>query len=146
MIVSAAALALPTPRGKPDDVSSTAEWPVLMVATGLASGLLGATTSLNGVLPAILLTRRGLSSLAFRGEMALFLVVANIVTLTALAAAGLSVESVGWLSLLVWTIVALAFNLLGNLVSDRLAQPIFRRITLIVIAASGIGAIVSALA
>lgn len=124
--------------------TNTVIWQVPIA--GLASGVLGITTSLNGVVPAVLFTRLRLSSRAFRGEMAMFLVISNALTLAVLTLNDLEKTPMSYLNwrTAAWTVLAAVGNAVGNAVSDRLPQAVFRRITLIIIIVSGCSSIVAA--
>lgn len=108
------------------------------VAAGLAGGFLGATTSLNGVPPALLLTRNGVRPLSFLADLALYFVVSNAVALTLLQARGDLVRAALLPAAAVWLPGALAGNWLGVRLAGRIPQRAFRAIALTIILAAGI--------
>lgn len=144
VLMSAVLISVISARRRQSEMQLESPRPWLFLLTGVTSGALGTTTSLNGVLPAALLTRCQLSSATFRGEMAMFLIVSNGIALAALTLRGLP-PTLGWQSLLLWSLVAMVANCFGNVLSDRLPELVFRRIALLVIAASGCATVVSAL-
>lgn len=100
--------------------------------------MLGATTSLNGVPPAILLARDRAAPRSFQADLAVYFVVSNTIALALLAARGafathaLIAGGLGWLP------GALLGNLLGNIAGVRLPEQGFRYLTYAVVFIAGI--------
>ena len=82
-------------------------------AAGLMAGFLGATTSLNGIPPVLLLTRDGVSPRRFQANLALFFIASNLITLGVLATRGAPFAEALLPMALLWLPVALAGNLIG---------------------------------
>ncbi len=111
--------------------------PVVVVAGGLG-GFLGATTSLNGVPPALLLTGDRASARSMVADLAVYFVIGNIVTLLILSQSGQAPSSWVWSALVLWVPVGLAGNLLGVALGPKMPYALFRRLTIAVIVASGV--------
>ncbi|MDX6453752.1 MAG: uncharacterized protein QOH16_3801 [Gaiellaceae bacterium] len=107
------------------------------LVAGFLGGVLGTTTSLTGVPPALLLTRRRLAQPAFFADLAVYFVASSAVGLVILGADGHF--SGGALRAFLWWLPAvLAANAAGMLVGFRLAENTFRRTTLVLAFAAGI--------
>jgi hypothetical protein len=109
-----------------------------VTVAGFIGGYLGTTTSLNGALPAILLTREQTPARTMIADLAGFLVVSNVLSLLILAARHELATTVLWPALPIWTVAALAGNTLGNWIGPRLPALAFRRTVLAVIIAAGL--------
>ena len=122
-------------------VSSRTGAPLL---AGVAAGFLGATTSLNGVPPALLMTRERAAPMSFLADLALFFILSNGMTLVLLhnrnAVELASLFPTGAL----WLPTALLGNYLGVRLASRLPERIFRTVALSVIAVSGFIALIGA--
>lgn len=103
------------------------------LAAGLAGGLLGSTTSLNGVAPVLLLARDRAAPRSFIADLAVYFVVSNAAALAFLAAAGALAGGALYPACLLW----LAGNWLGTTVGPRLPEGTFRRLTLAVVFIAG---------
>ncbi|MDI3341870.1 MAG: sulfite exporter TauE/SafE family protein [Sphaerobacter sp.] len=115
-----------------------------VLVTGLAAGFLGATTSLNGVPPALLLVRERAAPFSFLADLALFFIVSNGATLGLLHARG-AVHLEALLPLgAMWLPAALLGNSCGVRLAGRLPAPLFRATALTVIAVSGVIAVLGA--
>lgn len=112
--------------------------PHLVVIAGGLGGFLGATTSLNGVPPALLLTGDRASARSMVADLAVYFVVGNVLTLVILAQAGQTASNGAWMALAFWVPVGLAGNLLGVALGPRLPYALFRRLTIAAIVASGV--------
>ncbi|HUZ00616.1 MAG TPA: sulfite exporter TauE/SafE family protein [Thermomicrobiaceae bacterium] len=118
------------------------------VAAGLAGGFLGATMSLNGVPPALLLTRNRARPLSFLADLAVYFVVSNAIALVLLQARGDLVRLALVPAAAVWLPGALVGNWMGVRLAGRIPEATFRSIALLVIfisgalaAAQGVGAL-----
>jgi uncharacterized protein len=105
-------------------------WPGAAAMAGCLGGLLGATTSLNGVPPVLLLASEQAAPKRFQADLALFFVLTNIATLLLLAwrgrLPGISALPIGAL----WLAVAMAANHVGTSLGGRLPTATFRRLAL----------------
>lgn len=108
----------------------------VLTAGGLG-GFLGATTSLNGIPPALVLTGSGATARNQVADLAAYFVVGNTLTLLALGVSGHVAATTVWPMLAAWLPVGLLGNLLGISLGHRLPQLVFRRLTLAVILVSG---------
>lgn len=116
-----------------------------VTVVGFIAGFLGTTTSLNGALPAILLTHERTPARTMIADLAVFLLVSNIASLVILAFRGEIATGVFWPDLPIWCVAALAGNALGNWIGPRLPATVFRRTVLAVIIAGGLVTIATAL-
>lgn len=116
------------------------------LAIGAAGGLLGSTTSLNGVPPALLMTVRRLPSREVVADLAVYFILGNAVALGMLEVAG----RVAWGEMaplaILWVPVALLATRLGTRVGPRLPHTAFRRLTLALVVASAATGLVDGLA
>jgi uncharacterized protein len=125
VIVASAALALAWVDRRPP----TPKFRGLNVIAGLLGGVLGTTTSLTGVPPALLLARRRLAQRAFFADMALYFIGSSTIGLTLLAANG-NFSGSGARAFLWWLPGVLVANALGTSAGIRLPAPVFRAATL----------------
>jgi uncharacterized membrane protein YfcA len=97
---------------------------------GLLAGVLGATTSLNGVPPVLLLAREKAEPRLFQADLALFFVLSNLATLALKAGQGSlpGIESAGLAVL--WIAVAMVGNQVGVRLGTRLPTAVFRNLAL----------------
>lgn len=105
---------------------------------GVAAGFLGATTSLNGVPPALLMARERAAPLSFLADLALFFVLTNGLTLGLLHTRGAVEIGALFPTAALWLPAALLGNYLGVRLARRLPVPVFRALALAVIAVSGV--------
>lgn len=119
--------------------------PLVLVAGGLG-GVLGATTSLNGVPPALLLTGDRATARTMVADLAVYFVLGNVVTLLMLSQTGQAPSGWVWSALLLWVPVGLVGNMLGVGLGPRMPFARFRGLTLGVIVASGVASSAQALA
>lgn len=109
----------------------------LPVAAGFAGGLLGTTTSLTGIPPALLLSRRRLPAPGFIADLAVYFVATAAIGLAVLAADGrFSVEASS--AVLWWLPGVLVANAIGTSAGLRLPPELFRRVTLGLAFAAGV--------
>ncbi len=107
------------------------------LVAGLAGGFLGATTSLSGISPALLLARDKAAPESFQADLAVYFVASNAVGLTMFAADGTLVREALIPTALLWLPGALLGNFIGATLSTRLPDAIFRYLTLAVALVSG---------
>ncbi|HMQ29479.1 MAG TPA: sulfite exporter TauE/SafE family protein [Chloroflexaceae bacterium] len=118
--------------------------PGATAAAGALAGFMGATTSLNGIPPVLLLARDRVSPRRFQANLALFFIGSNLITLAVLAAQGAPIAAALLPRGLVWLPIALAGNLIGVRLGTRLPDLLFRRIALAVAFVAGALAVVTA--
>ena len=109
----------------------------LNVAAGFTGGLLGTTTSLIGVPPALLLTRRRLPAVSFIADLSVYFVATAAIGLAVLAAdghfSGDAARAFAW-----WLPGVLVANAIGTSLGLRLPADAFRRLTLGLAFAAGV--------
>lgn len=98
---------------------------------GFLGGFLGATTSLNGIPGALLLTRNQAAAQVFQANMAVYFVISNTIALILLAHQHTLVPSALFPTVLIWLPGALIANLGGAILSTRISARFFRWLTLI---------------
>ncbi|WP_215817163.1 sulfite exporter TauE/SafE family protein [Pimelobacter sp. 30-1] len=112
--------------------------------TGACSGLMGITTSLNGIPPAVLLARSGATVRTRLADLSVFFAVGNCLTLAALAVTGsafvlpVTATTAGWL------LAGLVGNAVGLALAGRLDARRFDLLTIGLVLLSGVGALVGA--
>ena len=109
----------------------------LNVVVGFFGGVLGTTTSLTGVPPALLLTRRRLAQRAFFGDLAVYFIASSTIGLAILGAAG-QFSGDGARAFAWWFPGVLAANAVGTRTGLRIPPPIFRAVTLALAFAAGV--------
>ena len=112
------------------------------VVAGWLGGVLGATTSLNGIPPAILLARDRSAPRSFQADLALYFVCSNAIGLALLAARGVFVGHALIPTALVWMPGALLGNAIGTALGGRLPD---RHFLYIAFALAGIAGAVTAI-
>lgn len=95
------------------------------VVAGWLGGVLGATTSLNGIPPAILLARDRSAPRSFQADLALYFACSNSIGLAVLAARGAFVGHALVPTALVWLPGALLGNAIGTSFGGRLPDRLF---------------------
>lgn len=111
---------------------------------GVASGALGAATGLSGPPIVILLTARQLARDVFRGTISAYFIATDIIGLAILFAGGTVSSREGWLTLILTTPAALGV-LAGNALARRLTPATFRKLTLLLLLATGLMGMTTAL-
>lgn len=124
--------------GASSQAPSRSAGPPVTLAAGLLGGFLGATTSLNGVPPALLLTGDRASARSMVADLAAYFVIGNTVTLAALTESGHPPSNWVWPALACWIPVGLLGNLSGIALGPRLPYRLFRRLTISVIVVSAL--------
>jgi uncharacterized membrane protein YfcA len=104
---------------------------------GLVGGVMGATTSLSGVAPALLLAREETKPASFIGDMAAYFVVSCAILLAGLAIGDRISTDALYPAFLVWLPVSLVGNLLGTIAGTRLPPRQFRRAVLALLVVCG---------
>lgn len=139
-VVAVLALSRPATRAP-----STRWFPAAALTAGGVGGLLGVTTSLNGVPPALLLMRRAGSATGVVANLAAYFVVGNTLTV-ALLVLGPGADLRPALPLLAaWLPAGVLGQAVGVAVGARLPQPLFRRLVLGVALVSGLASVLQAL-
>ena len=109
---------------------------------GASSGLLGVTTSLNGVPPAVLLARSGAPVQSRLADLSVFFAIGNCFTLVAIAAGhGLS-TSQGTSVLAAWILAGMLGNAFGLRLAHSLDERRFELLTIVLVLISGVGGLV----
>jgi uncharacterized protein len=107
------------------------------LVAGFLGGVLGTTTSLTGVPPALLLARRRLAQRAFFADLAVYFVASSAIGLTILEARG-QFSGSALRAFLWWLPGVLVANTGGMFVGVRLPETTFRRTTLALAFVAGI--------
>lgn len=97
---------------------------------GFGSGLLGASTSLSGVAPVLLLARERTAKLAFLADLSIFFLFSSLLALGFLAVQGVLVREALLPGALLWLPGALLGNQLGVRLAERVSQKAFGRLVL----------------
>jgi uncharacterized protein len=117
---------------------------VASLPVGLASGILGGSTSMSGPPVVLFFSNQGVDKQGFRANLNLYFTLLTLSTLPSQLVAGLLTRPV--LTYTAWFLpVLLAGTLLGVRLAHRVDEAAFRRLTLIVVIATGLSAIASAL-
>lgn len=118
-------------------------WPGAVALAGCLGGLLGATTSLNGVPPVLLLASEQTAPRRFQAELALFFVLTNIATLTLLAWRGRLPDPSALPLVSLWLVVSLVANHIGTNLGARLPTSTFRNLALALALVAGVMSVVT---
>jgi uncharacterized membrane protein YfcA len=111
--------------------------PGAAAVAGFLGGFLGASTSLNGVAPVLLLARDKASPRSFLADLAMYFVGANAIGLAILAARHTIRTDALSPAFLVWLPGSLLGNWLGTTLGPRLPERAFRRLTLAIVFVAG---------
>lgn len=111
--------------------------PGAAAVAGFFGGFLGASTSLNGVAPVLLLARDKASPRSFLADLAMYFVGANAIGLAMLAARHTIRTDALSPAFLLWLPGSLLGNWLGTTLGPRLPEVAFRRLTLVIIFVAG---------
>ena len=111
--------------------------PGAAVVAGFLGGFLGASTSLNGVAPVLLLARDKAAPRSFLADLAMYFVGANAIGLAILAARHTLRTDALSPAFLVWLPGSLLGNWLGTTLGPRLPEAAFRRLTLAIVFVAG---------
>lgn len=110
---------------------------------GLASGLLGGSTSMSGPPVVLFFSNQNVDKPAFRANLNLYFILLACVTLPAQLVAGLLTRQVA--TYLLWFSPALLVGTLAGMwLARRVDEQAFRRLTLLVVIATGLSAIAGA--
>jgi uncharacterized membrane protein YfcA len=104
---------------------------------GFFGGFLGASTSLNGVAPVLLLARDKASPRSFLADLAVYFVASNGIGLAILALEGTLRDDALYPAFLLWLPGSLLGNWLGTVLGPRLPEAAFRRLTLVIVFVAG---------
>ena len=107
------------------------------VVAGFFGGFLGASTSLNGVAPVLLLARDKASPRSFLADLAMYFVASNAIGLAILSIQGELREDALSEAFLLWLPGSIIGNWLGTTLGPRLPEIGFRRLTLAVVFVAG---------
>jgi len=113
------------------------------LVAGLLGGILGVTTSLNGVPPAILLARDRLAPRAFQADLAVYFIASNALALALLAVRGRFVTA-ALPPIALWLPAALLGNIVGSTLGVRLPERAFRTLTYVVVFLAGVTTVLTA--
>jgi uncharacterized membrane protein YfcA len=113
------------------------------VAAGFAGGFLGTMSSLNGVPPALLLTRRGVAPRSFIADLAAYFVASNTIGLVLLFATGAISHRALFPAAVVWLPGSIVANAIGVALAPRLPERWFRRLTLAIVFTTGVVTLLS---
>ncbi|TDC51677.1 sulfite exporter TauE/SafE family protein [Actinomadura sp. KC345] len=141
-ILAALALTLrsaaPSPDARPAGAGAT-------LTAGAAGGFLGVTTSLNGVPPALLLTRDRVEQRSFAADLTVYFVASNCLALALLTATGPGMLDPLATYVPAWLPAGLLGNQLGIRANRHLPVRLFRAVTLTIVIAAGCTTIAAAL-
>jgi uncharacterized membrane protein YfcA len=107
------------------------------VVAGFFGGFLGASTSLNGIAPVLLLARDKASPRSFLADLAMYFVASNAIGLVTLAVQGELREDALSEAFLLWLPGSIIGNWLGTTLGPRLPELAFRHLTLAVVFVAG---------
>jgi uncharacterized protein len=111
--------------------------PGATAVAGFLGGFLGASTSLNGVAPVLLLARDKAAPRSFLADLAMYFVCANAIGLAILAARHTLDTDALSPAFWAWLPGSLLGNWLGTTLGPRLPEAAFRRLTLAVVFVAG---------
>ena len=98
--------------------------------SGLGGGFLASTTSLNGVVPVLLLARERAAPVGFMADLSFYYVVSSVLGLALLAVTGALSLPALFPAVALWLPGSLAGNYLGASLGSRLPERLFQRLTL----------------
>src|SRR5690606_3133236 len=111
-------------------------------ASGVVGGVLGATTSLNGVVPALVMSQARVPNRQFLADLAVYFVGSSVVGLVAVTVGGVSAPH-AFEYFLVSVPLSVLANQLGLTWGAKLPQRVFRVVTIVVVICAGVAAIPS---
>ena len=109
---------------------------------GVCSGVLGVTTSLNGVPPAVLLARSGAAVQTRLADLSVFFAVGNCFTIAAIALTRGLPSVQGSTTILAWLTAGMLGNLVGLWLGRSLRAGVFDALTTWLVMLSGVGSLV----
>jgi uncharacterized membrane protein YfcA len=115
-----------------------------LLAAGFAGGVLATTTSLSGVPPALLLTRRRTAGISFMADLAVYFVATSALGLAALALAGTFGGHRLWPTLAYWLPGVLLGNWAGTSLGLRVPDRAFRQAAIVLALVAGVATIATA--
>lgn len=119
-------------------------WPGAAAVAGALGGFLGATTSLNGIPPVLLLSSERAAPKRFQADLALFFVLTNIATLALLGWGGRLPGSAALPLGALWLGAALVANHVGTSLGGRLPAATFRAVALALAFLAGLMTVLTA--
>ncbi len=111
--------------------------PGASVVAGLLGGFLGATTSLSGVPPVLLLAHQRAEQLSFFADLAVYFVFSSCIALLLFAARGSLAAQALFPAAALWLPGALLSNFIGTIVGSHLPERAFRYLTLALVFVAG---------
>jgi uncharacterized protein len=117
---------------------------MVMVPVGLLSGILNGATTFSGPPVILFFANQGVAKHEFRGSLAAYFLLLNVITVPAFVAGGLFSTGVALGTAYLFPAVA-AGSMLGIWLSDRVSQVLFRRLALAALALLGVISIFSGL-
>lgn len=109
---------------------------------GFAGGVLGSTTSLSGIPPALLLASEDTEPKALLADLAVFFVVGNTIARVFLTIQGALAPAALFPAALLWLPGAVLANALGLSVGERISKRLFQFMTLSLAFAAGLATII----
>ena len=100
------------------------------LASGFGGGLLASTTSLNGIVPVLMLARERVAPAAVMADLSFYYVVSSAIGLVLLAVTGALSMPALFPAVALWLPGSLAANYLGASLGSRLPERLFQRLTL----------------
>lgn len=125
-------------------LASTSPGDGVTALAGACSGMLGVTTSLNGVPPAVLLARSGATVQTRLADLTFYFVVGNCLTLVLLSIIGGLSTTQGSTTLITWLVAGLSGNIAGLWLAERIELAVFERLTTWLVLLSGVVALTGA--
>lgn len=115
-----------------------------LLAAGFAGGVLATTTSLSGVPPALLLTRRKAAGVSFMADLGAYFVATSALGLVALALAGTFGGDGLWPAFAYWLPGVLLGNWAGTSLGLRVPDRAFRQTAIVLALVAGVATIATA--
>lgn len=117
-----------------------------VAAAGGVGGMLGVTTSLNGLVPALVLRGDDGGPRGYVATLAAYFVIGNTIMLAVLLATDQGPTQTPLWVAAVWLVAGLVGNTIGVRLLDRIPERLFQRLTLAVVLVSGAAALAQSLA
>ncbi|MFD5655872.1 sulfite exporter TauE/SafE family protein [Streptomyces hirsutus] len=114
------------------------------LAVGFVGGVLGSSSSLNGIPPALMYMHEQSEARRFVADLAGYFVLSNTLALAVLAIRGTFTADALFPAVVVWLPAVLLANHFGTALSTRLPGTLFRRIVLGLVVLGGASTIVTA--
>ena len=114
------------------------------LVAGFAGGVLGSTTSVNGLPPVLLLARDKVKPVSFLADLSVYFVLSNAIGLAVLWVGNELSARALFPALFLWLPGSLVTNQLGISVATRLPERIFRWITIAIAITAGVVTVMTA--